>query len=132
MQNNLILIKKRPDFLRAAKYGQKVVKSGLVLQVVRTQNQSEPPVVRIGYTASKKVGNAVCRNRAKRRLRALCAELFPLEAMVGYDYVIIARHATINRPYQKLYKEMKEALLQAKTEFNEKESQKNTDKTSRI
>lgn len=118
MQNKLILIKKRPDFLHVAQKGHKAVKSGLVLQAAQTRRFFDPPVWRIGYTASKKVGNAVCRNRAKRRLRAICAELLPVEAVAGYDYVIIARHATLDIPYKKLYKELKCALKQIKKDID--------------
>lgn len=118
MQNKLILIKKRPDFLHVAQNGHKAVKSGLVLQAAQTRRSFDPPVWRIGYTASKKVGNAVCRNRAKRRLRAACAALLPAEAVAGYDYVIIARHATLDIPYKKLYKELKCALKQIKKDID--------------
>ena len=119
MSRKLILIKKRPDFLHVTRNGYTVVKSGLILQAARTRRLFTPSVYRIGYTASKKIGNAVSRNRAKRRLRALCAALFPLEAVEGYDYVVIARHTTIDKPYQKLYKELKCALKEIKQEMNE-------------
>lgn len=69
-------------------------------------------------TRRQKIGNAVCRNRAKRRLRALCAALLPLEAVAGYDYVIIARYTTIDMAYKKLYKELKYALREIKQEIN--------------
>ncbi|MGN1079678.1 MAG: ribonuclease P protein component [Alphaproteobacteria bacterium] len=119
MSDKLILIKKRPDFLHVTRNGYKAVRSGLVLQAARTQRVFNPPVFRIGYTASKKIGNAVCRNKAKRRLRALCAALMPLEAVTGYDYVIIARYTTIDMAYKKLYKELKYALREIKQEIND-------------
>ena len=119
MSDKLILIKKRPDFLHVTRNGYKAVRSGLVLQAVQTRRVFNPPVFRIGYTASKKIGNAVCRNRAKRRLRALCAALMPLEAVAGYDYVIIARYTTIDMAYKKLYKELKYALREIKQEIND-------------
>ena len=119
MSNKLILIKKRPDFLHVARNGCKVVRSGFVLQAAVSRRTFSVPVYRIGYTASKKIGNAVCRNRAKRRLRALCRELLPLEAIAGYDYVVIARHAVLELPYQRLYKELKFALTEIKQEIND-------------
>lgn len=108
-----VKIKKRPDFLRIAKSGVKEVRSGLVLQALRreTPTESDPePAIRIGYTASKKIGKAVVRNRAKRRLRALCAELLPVEGIHGFDYVVIARFKTAGAPYQKLFNELQDAL----------------------
>ena len=118
MPNKLILIKKRPDFLHVTHNGYKIVKSGFVLQAALSHRFFSMPVYRIGYTASKKIGNAVCRNRAKRRLRALCQALLPLEAVNGYDYVIIARQAVLNMPYKKLYKELYFSLIEIKQELN--------------
>ncbi len=114
----LILIKKRPDFLHVNRNGLKVVKSGLILQAAPTRRVFDPPVFRIGYTATKKIGNAVCRNRAKRRLRAVCRALLPREAVAGYDYVVIARYSTAEREYDKLYKDMKYALREIRQEIN--------------
>ena len=119
MSDKLILIKKRPDFLHVTRNGHKVVRSGFVLQAAISRRSFPVAVYRIGYTASKKIGNAVCRNRAKRRLRAVCRELMPLEAVIGCDYVIIARHATLDIPYKKLYKELKFALTEIKQELND-------------
>lgn len=119
MSNKLILIKKRPDFLHVTHTGCKVVRSGFVLQAALSKRVFPDPVYRIGYTASKKIGNAVCRNKAKRRLRALCRELLPLEAVVGYDYVIIARRAVLDMPYKKLLKDLKIALTEIKQEIND-------------
>lgn len=55
--------------------------------------------MRVGFTASKKVGNAVRRNRAKRRLRAIADEVLTERAEPGHDYVLIARAATVERDY---------------------------------
>lgn len=118
MSSKLMLIKKRPDFLHVTRNGYKVVKSGFILQAAKTRRNFDPPVFRIGYTATKKIGNAVCRNRAKRRLRSLCAALLPLEAVAGYDYVIIARYTTIDMAYKKLYKDLMYALKKIKQEIN--------------
>ena len=119
MSDKLILIKKRPDFLHVTRNGYKIVKSGFVLQAALSRRFFAAPIYRIGYTASKKIGNAVLRNRAKRRLRAVCRALLPLEAVSGYDYVIIARHMVLDMPYKKLYKELKFALTEIKQEFND-------------
>lgn len=55
--------------------------------------------MRVGFTASRKVGNAVARNRARRRLRAAAAQILPVHAAAGHDYVVVARHETLQRPF---------------------------------
>lgn len=62
--------------------------------------------MRVGFTASKKVGNAVRRNRAKRRLRALADSVLRDRATIGHDYVMIARSATMDRPYPDLQNDL--------------------------
>lgn len=66
--------------------------------------------MRIGYTVSKKVGNAVVRNRMKRRLRALAAELLPTSGVPGADHVLIGRQSGIERDYAQLRAELTKAL----------------------
>jgi ribonuclease P protein component len=68
---------------------------------------------RVGYTVTKKIGNAVVRNRIKRRLRAAVAELLPSEARAGMDYVLIGRHRALHMPYPSLLDELRSALLEA-------------------
>jgi len=69
-----------------------------------------PEAVRIGFTVTKKVGNAVKRNRARRRLRAAVDEVVPCHAREGYDFVVIGRAATIKRPYSMLVNDLKTAF----------------------
>lgn len=66
--------------------------------------------MRIGFTASRKVGIAVIRNRARRRLKAAVALLMPLHAAEGYDYVLIARADTNRRPFAALLQDLEMAL----------------------
>ncbi len=67
--------------------------------------------IRIGFTASKKVGKAVARNRAKRRLRALAREILPKAARPGWDYVLIARKdETARRNFAQMAQELEKAL----------------------
>lgn len=75
-----------------------------------TQAADSAPPVRIGFTASRKVGIAVARNRAKRRLRAAVDEVMPKHATAGHDYVVIARGATLTRPYPALVEDLRTAL----------------------
>ncbi|MDP7390809.1 MAG: ribonuclease P protein component [Alphaproteobacteria bacterium] len=101
-------LKRRRDFLRvAAKKNSRAVR-GLVLQASPNTDFSQD--VRVGYTASRKVGNAAARNRARRRLRAAVGEVMPLHAARGYDYVVIARAATVARPFNALRDDLEYAL----------------------
>jgi len=69
--------------------------------------------LRVGYTASRKVGIAVERNRARRRLRAAVAQVMALNAQPGRDYVLIARAGTAKRPFAALVGDLRAALRQA-------------------
>ncbi|MDH5772870.1 MAG: ribonuclease P protein component [Rhodospirillaceae bacterium] len=116
MASALLRIKRRPEFLRVASKGKKWAAPGLVIQAMKTPRTTESDAdnagehLRIGFTVSRKVGNAVGRNRAKRRLRAVCNEIMPTLAKPGFDYVIIGRQATIKRPFDMLKQDLKNAL----------------------
>ena len=69
------------------------------------------PRIRIGFTATKRIGGAVERNRAKRRLREAARQLAPLHARPGCDYVFIARGGTVAREWVRLLDDMKSALI---------------------
>ncbi len=107
----LVTMTKRADFLRASKAVRKATK-GLVLQArKRKPDETDPDLIRVGYTCSKKVGNAVKRNRAKRRLRAIVREVLPTLGHAGWDYVLIGRAgATIDRAYIELVNDLTYAL----------------------
>lgn len=101
---------KRADFLACAR-ARKAVTPGFVLQAMRRTGDDFPDSIRIGYTASKKVGNAVARNRAKRRLRALARSILIDNGRPGWDYVLVARAAeTASRPFATLESDLKAAL----------------------
>jgi ribonuclease P protein component len=70
----------------------------------------ESTEARAGFTVTKKIGNAVVRNRAKRRLREVARAVLPLYASAGCDYVLIAREATPGRPFASLIEDLKQAL----------------------
>jgi ribonuclease P protein component len=105
----IVSLKNRKDFLKTAASGKKAVAKGLVLQVLE-HPQSSPDSIRIGFTATKKLGNAVVRNRIKRRLRALVADVMPTRAKNSYDYVIIGRQSALDRGFEELKKDLKFAL----------------------
>lgn len=65
---------------------------------------------RVGFTVSRKVGNAVERNRARRRLRAVADEIMTEHAQAGFDFVIIGRKNTLKRPFSALQGDLTTAL----------------------
>jgi len=106
-------MRKRADFLRAQK-GRRHSLTSLTLETCASPAAvAKPGVARIGFTASRKVGGAVARNRAKRRLRAAAAATLPLLAREGHDYVLIARTATLSRPFADLTRDLTKALTAA-------------------
>jgi len=105
------VLKRRPDFLRAAR-GRRVVRPGFILQgVQRPPDDTAGDAIRIGFTCSKKVGNAVARNRAKRRLREIARMVVPGLGRPGWDYVLVGRAgATADLPFTRLYGDLESAL----------------------
>ncbi len=83
-------LRKRADFLAIAATGKRWVAPGFILQIGPPKPSSS---IRYGLTASSKIGNAVVRNRAKRRLRALAMQTLP-KASPEHDYVLVARKTT--------------------------------------
>lgn len=101
-------LRRRKEFLAAANRGRNCATPGLMLQArLRPGDEPAETPVRIGYTCSKKVGNAVARNRAKRRLRAAAAAAMPAAARAGWDYVLVGRAAvTAARPFTELVEDL--------------------------
>ncbi|WIY69991.1 ribonuclease P protein component [Aquidulcibacter paucihalophilus] len=102
----------RPQFLAAAK-GVSEARGAVVVQ--RLDRQDGVTTVRLGFTATRKVGNAVIRNRAKRRLREAARAAAPLLAVPGSDYVFVARMGTADRPWDRLLDDVKSALTRLAT-----------------
>jgi len=106
-------LKKRADFLRAQK-GIRRRSAGLTLEICATpEPAAKSGHFRVGFTASRKVGDAVRRNRAKRRLRAAARAILPQQALACTDYVLIARPDTLTRRYDELLKDLAQTLAAA-------------------
>jgi ribonuclease P protein component len=100
-------LKRRADFLRVAAKGRKAPVHGLVLQAL-ARDDAGP--VRVGFTVTKKVGNAVVRNRARRRLKEAARLLLRGQDLAGLDLVLIGRDATGKRPFADLIGDVRRAL----------------------
>lgn len=114
MMTKIIVFKKRKDFLRVAQAFY-VATHNMVLQAA--PSLSETDNLFVGYTATKKIGNAVCRNRSKRRLRAVVREVLATYALPHVDYVFIARNSTATCLYAELKKDTIYAIKRINKNF---------------
>ncbi|MFT8242592.1 ribonuclease P protein component [Roseomonas sp. BN140053] len=102
-------LKRRREFLRVGSGGKRAARSSLGLQAL--PGTGGP--LRVGFTATKKLGNAVVRNRAKRRLRAAAQDVLGGAPPEGWDLVLLGRDGTARRPYALLLADLRGALRQA-------------------
>lgn len=99
-------LKKRREFLRAASRGKRAARPGLVLQALA----GEPGSLRLGFTVTKKVGNAVVRNRVRRRLKEAVRTHAADDMAPGNDYVIVGREDVLATPFGQLKAELSRRL----------------------
>lgn len=103
-------LKKRAEFLKVAK-GQKWRTKGFLIQGILRATDKPDPTIRVGITCSKKLGNAVTRNRAKRRLRHLAQKTFPQWGEPGWDYVLVGfKDSTITLDFAQMNKDLEWGL----------------------
>ena len=107
----LTAIRKRSDFL-AANRGTRISTPGFVL-LVRKRDDGDS-AMRVGFTVTKKIGNAVIRNRMRRRFRELAREILPARGVPGADHVMIGRESGIERDFGLLRDELGKALVKAR------------------
>ena len=107
MTPKLGMLKKRSEFLYV-RDGLYSAKGGVVVQM--RENEARDGIG-MGFTATKKIGNAVIRNRAKRRLREAARTLLPKHGLPGHDYVLIARGSTTARDWTDLLDDTRKALI---------------------
>jgi ribonuclease P protein component len=103
----VVRLKRRREFLAVAGARCRWATPAFVLQA---GPRGAPEEVGIGLTASRRIGNAVARNRARRRLRAAARALLPGAAKPGYDYVIVARPAILTCPFEVLLTDLANAF----------------------
>ena len=102
---------RRAEFLRVAAAGRKTPMAGLVLQVLKRQDNAP---ARLGFTVTKKVGNAVVRNRTRRRLKEAARLLLREAPVTGADLVLVGRDKTRARPFTQLIEDLRQALARHK------------------
>ncbi len=112
---SLETIKKRADFVRTAR-GFRIVMQGFVLQARERTAADVRGIIRVGFTCSRKVGNAVMRNHARRRLREAARLTLPSHGRPGWDYVLIGRARTTSTlPFPRLLADLKRAVSRINT-----------------
>lgn len=100
-------IKKRPEYLAVANTRRRWVTPSFILQAKPGEGDSHP---RAGFTTSKKVGNAIARNKARRRLKEAARKIMPEKGSTGWDYVFIGRQAATDYPFTKMLSDIEWAL----------------------
>ena len=106
----VVRLRVRPQFLYV-RHGRTEKRKALLVQARRRKGEAAGLHIGAGFTATKKIGNAVVRNRAKRRLREAARGLLPQHGKQGWDYVFIARMETADIGWARLLDDMESALI---------------------
>lgn len=106
-------LKNNLQFSYVKKQGTAISTKGILLVACKSdisRDEHAAHIIQVGYTVTKKVGNAVARNRIKRRFREVVQDVLPSLGLEGYSYVLIAKHHAHDRPYESLKKDLCYAL----------------------
>ena len=106
---DFLKIKKRKDFVRVAQVGAKVVTTSVIVQAALSLCPQEI-APHFGFTTTKRIGHAVVRNRARRRMRAAVREMFVAESLNNVEYVLIGRHNTADCDFEVLRRDVRYAF----------------------
>jgi ribonuclease P protein component len=109
-QTQVTRLKRRAEFVAVAATRRRWVTPAFVLQLGPRPGEDAPGRIGIGFTASRRVGKAVARNRARRRLSEAARAVLPGPARPGYNYVIVARPAVLTWPFDRLLSELTTAF----------------------
>ena len=108
----LVTLKKRRDFVLSNRHGKKTFSKNFILQEYLNPNMSDHSLI-FGFTATKRIGNAVKRNRAKRRMRALISSLLKEDNILfkeKYSYVLIAKQSILKASFFEMHNQLKQCL----------------------
>ena len=108
----IVRLRRRGEFLAAAR-GSRLSRGPFVLQALTRPEPGRASTIGVGITVTRKIGGAVVRNRARRRLREALRITLPGPAKPGADYVVVARPAVLNLPFAQLQAELAGAFAQA-------------------
>jgi ribonuclease P protein component len=102
-------LKKRSEFLRL-KAGKRYSAKSFILETKASETHRKTEYSRVGYTVTKKVGNAVVRNRIRRRLREAVSKTFAEKSLPTHDYVLIGKYGALTQNFASILKDLEQAL----------------------